>query len=311
MNTPLVIPTEKDPVILQQLTVEDAPIYFAAVDASREHLSQFGDETAAKYPTLETVEASLNNPSNPDKLRMGIWDGETFVGSINLTPDGDEAEVGYWIDSRYTGNGYATVATRALTGYAKQQRFRRIFANVSIGNEASTAVLRRSGFIETARNAGSLAFELASKVDDANYESRYSIETITDPEQYLTTEHIRAFREQHMPDITPQRADRAFGILIHPSIGGTALSKRHPIEPSELGLVVKSRDETYLPMPAKDAIVSNLDVVQVGSLLDFAETKMTNAHLWGLNKETKRFLNELVDFLKSQIEASTDEVAQA
>lgn len=163
MNAPLTLPTEQDPVVLRQLTVEDAPAYFAAVDANRDHLSQFGDETAAKYPDLKSVVNSIANPSNPDKIRMGIWDGDTFVGSANLTPDedGQATELGYWLDARHTGKGYATLATTALSKYALP-RFHRVYAEVVEGNEASSRVLMRSGFEQTAREAGRLIFEATS-----------------------------------------------------------------------------------------------------------------------------------------------------
>jgi len=161
MNQILVLPTEQEAVVLRQLTIEDAPAYFNAVDANREHLSQFGDTTAQKYPTLESVQESILNPTNPDKLRLGIWDEDTFVGSINLTPeeDGSEAEIGYWLDARHTGKGYATVATRALANYAKN-KFPKVRAEVAEGNEASVRVLERVGFEQTAQRAGKLVFEL-------------------------------------------------------------------------------------------------------------------------------------------------------
>jgi len=163
MNTPLLVRTEAEPITLRQLTIEDAQAYFAAVEANREHLSQFGDGTSDKYPTLESVEESITNPTNPNRLRMGIWDKATFVGSINLTPSEDktDAEIGYWLDERQTGKGYATIATRAISAYAKG-RFSKIHAEVVEGNEASVEVLKRSGFKEVTNNAGILFFELVS-----------------------------------------------------------------------------------------------------------------------------------------------------
>lgn len=151
----------RDSVILRQLTVDDALAYAAAVDASRAHLSQYGDKTAAKYPHVGAVVESIVNPPNPHKLRMGIWDDGTFVGAVNLTPGEDEAEVGYWLDVRHTGKGYATLAATAMAGYARAQ-YSRVYAKAVEGNEASARVLARSGFRQTAREAGKLIFELAT-----------------------------------------------------------------------------------------------------------------------------------------------------
>jgi RimJ/RimL family protein N-acetyltransferase len=159
MSAPLLLPTEREPIVLRQLVTEDAPAYFEAVDANREHLSKFGDETATKYPDIKAVEDSLTSPSNPNKLRMGIWDGDTFVGTVNATPDDEGAEIGYWLDARQTGKGYATLATKALSNYVAQ-RYSRVYAEVVEGNEASARVLERAGFRRTATEAGKLIFEL-------------------------------------------------------------------------------------------------------------------------------------------------------
>ena len=137
----------------------DAPAYFEAVDANRVHLSQFGDTTADKYTDLQSVVDSLEQPTDPDKLLMGIWDGENFVGAISLTPIEDGAEIGYWLDGHHTGHGYATLAVKALGSYAAK-RYPQVYANVIEGNETSSRVLQRAGFRQVAQKAGRLVFEL-------------------------------------------------------------------------------------------------------------------------------------------------------
>jgi RimJ/RimL family protein N-acetyltransferase len=166
MEVPLLIPTEQDEVVLRQLTLKDASIYAETVVANRDYLSQFGDVTGAKYPDLKSVEDSITNPDNPDKLRFGIWDGDEFVGSINLTPQGDGSELGYWLDSRRTGNGYATVATRALAGFAVEN-YENVHADVQYGNEASARVLRRVGFVLDHWNDGKMVYELPDAKEHA------------------------------------------------------------------------------------------------------------------------------------------------
>jgi RimJ/RimL family protein N-acetyltransferase len=157
----LSISTERQSTFLRQLSSEaDDLAYFNAIDANRAHLSQFGDETAAKYPTLEAVIEARLHPSNPGKLRFGIWNKDTFVGSINLTPDEyNGAEIGYWLDERHTGNGYATLAARALGKYGRK-RYSMVYANVTEGNVASEAVLERAGYQMLAREAGKAVFAL-------------------------------------------------------------------------------------------------------------------------------------------------------
>ena len=154
--------TDSPTVVLRELSTEaDDSAYFNSVEASRDHLSQFGDETAAKYPDLESVRAARTHPANPDKLRLGIWDDNTFVGSINLTPDPEgNAEIGYWLDVRYLGRGYATIATQSLAHYGAR-RYRNVYAIVAEGNLASEAVLERAGFHIRARNIGHTVFNLS------------------------------------------------------------------------------------------------------------------------------------------------------
>jgi RimJ/RimL family protein N-acetyltransferase/mannose-6-phosphate isomerase-like protein (cupin superfamily) len=162
MTIPLELPTEQETVRLRQLTIADAPAYFAAVDSNRDHLSQFGEDTNSKYPDLASVVASIANPTDPNRLRLGIWDKDTFVGSANLTPDEYGAEIGYWLDSRHTHKGYATLATRALAHYAAG-RYPHVHAEVTEGNEASVRVLERAGFRQMAAEAGRLVFELINR----------------------------------------------------------------------------------------------------------------------------------------------------
>ena len=147
----VIISTEWPNVTLEQYTLADAPTIFDLIDASRPHLSQFGDETAAKYPTLDSVAESIriNDPSV--RLRLGIWDRQRLVGGINLTKfeTGLMAELGYWLGAAQTGKGYATVAARSLVAHGLHTiGYRLIIAKVTIGNEASVDVLTRVGFCE-------------------------------------------------------------------------------------------------------------------------------------------------------------------
>jgi ribosomal-protein-alanine N-acetyltransferase len=135
---------------LKQFVPEDAQIIFDLIDEDRDHLSQFGDETADKYKTVEDVRSSIEEPKNPDKLRFGIWDDASMVGSINITTAeryGSIAEIGYWVGAEHTGHHYAQHATEILTEYAFDNLgVDCIMATVAIGNDASMKTLERAGF---------------------------------------------------------------------------------------------------------------------------------------------------------------------
>lgn len=150
MHNVLTIPADTPDVTLRELaTKSDDIAYFEAVEENREHLSQYDDRTAIKYPTLQHVTNARQNAG--DKVRLGIWrSDEQFLGTINGTPDkvSSEIEVGYWLRACMQGNGYATIALKALTNYLAPQ-YKRVFAEVHKDNVGSVHVLQRAGYTQT------------------------------------------------------------------------------------------------------------------------------------------------------------------
>lgn len=155
---PLEIVSRDGQVTLRQLTLADAGELFALIDRNRDHLSQFGDDTAGKYKSLSSVVESITHPRNPNRLRFGIRNkaGE-LVGSINLTPqenNPERAEVGYYLGREYQGQGYQGRALEAVTDYGfGELGYKEIFGEVVIGNDKSVHVLERAGYRETQRKA--------------------------------------------------------------------------------------------------------------------------------------------------------------
>lgn len=142
-------------LVLRQFTPEDAREAFDLIDRNREHLSQFGDETAENYQTYESMLTSILHPSNPARLRLGIRHKEgMYMGSINLTPKGEpnHGEIGYYIGKEFGGKGVTTKATVTLTDYAfNNLGYESIFAVVVEGNDGSVRVLEKAGYVETER----------------------------------------------------------------------------------------------------------------------------------------------------------------
>lgn len=133
---------------LRQLFIEDAEAYFDLIKYDRAHLTQFNDPTAEKYKSVADVINSIVNPDNPDRLRLGIRNGDQMVGSINLTPkENNQAEIGYWVGKQYIGHGYAAKAVRSLSKYGfDEHNYDSLFARVVVGNEASKRTLLNSGY---------------------------------------------------------------------------------------------------------------------------------------------------------------------
>jgi len=158
MSARLVIPVGGT-LFLRQLKIADAPALFALVDANRDHLSQFNDTTALRYPTLSAVvERIMDEQAN--EVRFGIWDGNVLVGfikagflSVGLV------EIGYWLGEQHSGRGYMTAAVRALTAWAYGlPKVQRVFARVLDGNDKSAAVLLRAGYTQYFKRALYLFF---------------------------------------------------------------------------------------------------------------------------------------------------------
>ena len=144
----LQLKTTRKGVVLRQFSARDAHPLFALISANRKHLSQFGDQTARKYPEYLSVWLSIITPDHREKLRLGIWLGERLAGTINLLPKADgNAELGYWIGGEFCGKGLATLATISLTKYAYVTLgHKMVTAHVHKDNLASLRVLEKAGF---------------------------------------------------------------------------------------------------------------------------------------------------------------------
>ena len=160
----IILTTPDDTIQLRQLIPSDSEPYFALVEYDREHLSQHGDTTAQKYQTLGDVADSIVHPSNPQKYRFGIWDGDVMVGSDNLTPtDDNRAELGSWVGKEHTGNGYAARARVMLVDFAfNTLGLDEVFCNVTVGNEPSRRSVEGSGFTFKEEKDGQWVYVLAN-----------------------------------------------------------------------------------------------------------------------------------------------------
>lgn len=146
--TRLIIPVEPG-LELRQYVKDDAPAIFALIDRNRAHLSQHGDITAKKYDTLESVRDSIVPPEHAVRIRMGGWRGDTFVGTVNITPIGDygTAEIGGLLGEIFQGTGLATKAARAIENWAfNYTNIRKLFAKIQYGNTRSMQVVERLGY---------------------------------------------------------------------------------------------------------------------------------------------------------------------
>ncbi|NUO58166.1 MAG: GNAT family N-acetyltransferase [Hamadaea sp.] len=105
---------------------------------------------AAQVPSVEDVRTFLTQlaaqPNSPRKERA-IVVGGVVVGSIGLTIEGSEGELGYVVHPDHWGRGVATQAAMLMVhhGFA-ELGLTRIYAKFSRENPASVRVIQKAGF---------------------------------------------------------------------------------------------------------------------------------------------------------------------
>ncbi|HEX4774895.1 MAG TPA: GNAT family N-acetyltransferase [Candidatus Saccharimonadales bacterium] len=174
----VIIPTVREGLILRQLALpSDDEAYYEAVWENPEHVDNYENTVSPKYTRIDDVRQARLEAGN--SLRMGIWDGEHFVGMIKAKVDEGkdaEVEIGYWLRASAVGNGHATLAVQALAAHVNPL-YPRVFAVVHKDNQKSADVLTRSGFAptyETEKEWGpAVVFEPADKPHLLPYAPKY------------------------------------------------------------------------------------------------------------------------------------------
>ena len=111
---------------------------------------------AQQIPSIEETEINLReayiNFIKRESFRFLIFIKNTdcFVGVASIQSiswDIPKCEIGYWINTKYSGNGYIVEAVRELTNYGLHQLgFKRIEIRCESTNEKSRAIPEKLGF---------------------------------------------------------------------------------------------------------------------------------------------------------------------
>ena len=161
----LALTTAKAGVSLLQFIPKDAHPLFALINKNRVHLNQHNEKTAAKYPDFTSVLRSITHPSNPARIRLGIWRKGVLVGTVNITPKGGfVSEIGYWVGSKFCSNGIATAATAAAIQFGRCDEYTNlVIAHAHVDNLASQKVLLKAGMCEARRYDTHVWFSVSTK----------------------------------------------------------------------------------------------------------------------------------------------------
>ena len=120
-------------------------------------VSQIGDWEVSKwlsrvpYPYTENDADGWIQTINREELTFNIFENDSLVGGIELTPHEDNCyELGFWLGRQHWGQGFATEACKGLLRYAREElALKNIISSYMTGNDASPNVLRKLGFKKT------------------------------------------------------------------------------------------------------------------------------------------------------------------
>jgi len=96
-----------------------------------------------------------------DWTNFGIFEDGVPIGvtRLHLRDEPSTVELGYEITGRRKGNGFATVAAKAITEYAEGELgYERVIAKIDPINIASQKVAKKSGFVETGKEGNFLVY---------------------------------------------------------------------------------------------------------------------------------------------------------
>ncbi len=142
-------------LLLRAPSEADGPAMHRAVAASLPELRRWmvwAQQPLDEAGYASNMAAAAEAFAERSELRYLIWDagGRELLGSTGfhaLYWPVPRAEIGYWIHSRHTGQGYASEAARALTEFGfGTLGFRRIEIRCDALNEASAHIARKLGY---------------------------------------------------------------------------------------------------------------------------------------------------------------------
>jgi RimJ/RimL family protein N-acetyltransferase len=89
--------------------------------------------------------------SDPTKTTRTILMNGKIIGSVSKFIMHGDAEITYWIDKQFWGQG---IATKALTEFLKIETTRPIYGRIAFDNIGSQRVLEKCGFVKIGTDRG-------------------------------------------------------------------------------------------------------------------------------------------------------------
>ncbi len=132
---------------------KDVDELFDAIERNRAQLEQWlhwAHSTHSREDVLRFIESARKDFVRPDALHLLIFREGRIIGSCGLLINevNSYAEIGYWIDLKFAGQGITTDCCRTLVDYAfLELDLYRVQIRCATRNERSAAVAKRLGFV--------------------------------------------------------------------------------------------------------------------------------------------------------------------
>lgn len=112
---------------------------------------QVYDSVEHSSEVLEFVISQYNSAASPREvpvvLGVCLAKNDELIGHVGVSPLRDDVEIGYAIEEKEHGHGYATLAVQAMCKWAiERYSLPRILGVVAAENKASCRVLEKAGF---------------------------------------------------------------------------------------------------------------------------------------------------------------------
>ena len=137
-------------ITLTKTEIDDLNTFFEfQLDKEANYLAAF----TSKDPNDKTayIEKYTKHLADPTINMQTIKVNDVIAGSIAKFVMENEAEITYWIDKKFWGQGIATTALKELL---KIEQIRPIYGRVAFDNYGSQKVLEKCGFVKIGKDKG-------------------------------------------------------------------------------------------------------------------------------------------------------------
>jgi ribosomal-protein-alanine N-acetyltransferase len=157
-------PIETASLILRRFVTQDAGKVFAMSRESGMRTwipDQVYESEGAALDVLRYLIAKYKNPATPARapyvLGVCLLSSSELIGHVGLSPLGHQVEIGYAIEDRHQGRGFASEAVAAMSEWGiRRFNLPQVLGIVASENIASCRVLENAGFVLADESMGRL-----------------------------------------------------------------------------------------------------------------------------------------------------------